>query len=295
MDHPELSFRLRAVPAAVFVDLLREAREPLNARALKDRLTGRGVQRDVVDAAWRRAQPGVKRHANVAVDAAGAYCWGDVPVPVELPKLTPVEALDRILRGRLHSAMKAELGDLVRATLRDRDPLEQQARPPFESAREARTVPQRQIRIEAARSVAELAMELEDLVAAGRRRGGVDRPGTGAGEEFDLTPVGRAGDEIRFDPPAHTPIGGHLPDGAPATVVRPGYSWHIGVRDVLVGKAQVVRRSEMVPRGMRSHWPRNSRTRVSAWSRMRRRGGRRCCGSSVTRAGRSVGPPSSRS
>jgi hypothetical protein len=138
VDHPELSFRLRAVPAAVFVDLLRQAGEPLTARALKERLAATGVDHDSVDAAWRRAQPGVRRHANIQA-GAGRYAWSDVPVPVDVPRLTPAEALERILRPRLPAAVKHALAEQVRRALDERDTVE------------------RQLRAEAARALAEVA------------------------------------------------------------------------------------------------------------------------------------------
>jgi hypothetical protein len=43
---------------------------------LKDHLEAMGFDRSVVDGMWKRAQPGVKRHGNVAFDATrGLYCW----------------------------------------------------------------------------------------------------------------------------------------------------------------------------------------------------------------------------
>jgi hypothetical protein len=197
------------------------------------------VDRDTVDAAWRRAQPGVKRHANVRVEPGGTYSWSDTPVTPEPPRLTPVEALDRILRGRLPSGFKADLGDLVRAALRERDTLEQQARATYEGAREARAALERQIRIDAARALAEMAMEVEELAGSGAAADVfVDRVRAQA-KLFNLMPVGRAGDELPYDPIRHTPIGGHPTDGSMVVVIRPGYTWRVGERDLLLEKAQV--------------------------------------------------------
>lgn len=238
MNHPELAFRLRAVPAAVFVDLLREARAPHNARELKAALQERGVPRDGVEKAWRRAQPGVRRHANIAVDAAGRYAWSDTPVLIEPPRFTPSAALERILRGRLAAAIKADLAELVRAALRERDVLEEQARATHAGAAQARAALERQIRIDAARAVAEMAAEIEELAGAAPADVLVDRA-RGLAKAYELEPIGRVGDEITFDADWHTPIGGDLPDGSPAMVIRPGYSWRFGDHAVLLGKAQV--------------------------------------------------------
>ena len=76
MDRSDLVFQLNAYPAAVFVDILHEVAEPLDARALKAHLEAKGFERLVVDAFWKRAQPGVKRHGNVAFEATrGLYRW----------------------------------------------------------------------------------------------------------------------------------------------------------------------------------------------------------------------------
>ena len=75
-----MTFRLNAYPAAVFVDILRDEGAPLDAKTLKLRLAELGYDRTVVDAAWKRAQPGVKRHGNVTFDSAhGSYVWGMEP------------------------------------------------------------------------------------------------------------------------------------------------------------------------------------------------------------------------
>jgi hypothetical protein len=64
-----------------------------------------------------------------------------VPVPVEVPQLTPADALERILRGRLPAPVKHELAEQVRRALIDRD----------------------EMRAEAARALT----EIEELAAAG--------------------------------------------------------------------------------------------------------------------------------
>jgi hypothetical protein len=121
VDHPDLLFRLRAVPAAAFVDLLREAGEPLDVGQLKDRLEALGVDRETVQREWRRAQPGVKRHGNVTFDQSTAtYRWTDGAAPTPL---SPMQALERIVRGRLAAPARVELADTVRAALRERDEL----------------------------------------------------------------------------------------------------------------------------------------------------------------------------
>ncbi len=240
MDHPEVSFRLRAVPAAVFVDLLRAAGEPMDARALKRRLAESGVATEAVEAAWRRAQPGVRRHANVAFDRArGCYWWSATPMPGPVPGPTPAQALERLLRGRVPAALKAELAEQLRGALRDRDDLEAQARRSYQSSRLSRAHHERQIQTDAVRALAELAMEVEELAAAGADPDVLVERIRALVKAFELEPIGRAGERIAYDSARHAPIGAPPPAGSAVIVVRPGYGWRRGEEDVLLEKAQV--------------------------------------------------------
>jgi hypothetical protein len=78
------------------------------------------VSKDVADAAWRKAQPGVRRHANVAYDQArNAYLWSDAPAP--LPEFTPLTALEHLLSPRKPD--RVEAAEVIRTALRERDQL----------------------------------------------------------------------------------------------------------------------------------------------------------------------------
>jgi hypothetical protein len=223
VDRSELDFRLRAVPAAVFVDLLRQADGPLDARALKRRLEDLGVPKATVDAAWRRAQPGVRRHANVVVDETRhAYGWSAATAAAAV--FSPRAALDELIKPRVPVTAKVQAADVVQAALRERD--EQQAR-------------QRDVVATAIRALAQLAMEVEELATAG-----TDTPTLVARvrevvRDHRLTPIGRAGERVEFDPARHTSTGAELVRGASVTVVRPGYLWRDGDVEVMLAKARV--------------------------------------------------------
>jgi hypothetical protein len=235
-EDTDVAFRLRAFPVAVFADLLRESGGALNARALKQLLANRGVDRAAVDAAWKRAQPGLRRHGHVEVGPPGVYRWRAGP-PVEA--LTPDAALDRLAAQRLTATGRAELVDVVRAALLERDALEERARGAYRDAVQLRTAHERQLRIDAARALAEVAMEVEELAAAGAdARVAVERiRALVAG--FGLVPIGRAGERTLFDVAAHTPIGVGVPAGSDVLIIRPGYTWQAGDQDVLLARAQV--------------------------------------------------------
>jgi hypothetical protein len=232
----ELAFRLRAFPAAVFVDLLRDSGAPLDARALKRLLTNRGVDPTTADAAWKRAQPSLRRHRYVLVDPPGVYRWRPGP-PAE--PVSPARALDQLVTERLTAMGRAELADLIRAALAERDALEERAQGAYREAVTTRAAYERQLRVDAARALAEVAMEVEELAAAGADgRVAVERiRAMVAG--FGLVPIGRAGEQTLFDAARHTPIGAAVSAGSAVLIIRPGYSWRAGDQDVLLARAQI--------------------------------------------------------
>lgn len=235
MDRPD--FRLRAYPAVVFADLLRGAGEPLDARALKRRLVETGVDADVVDAAWKRAQPALRRHRHIDFDGEHAtYTWSDAVAP---PLFSPDGALDRLAAGRLPSMLRAELAEVVRGALKERDELEARMRGAYLGERDTRAAQDRQARAEAVRALAEVAMEVEELAGAGAPAAVTVERIRALAAASGLVPIGRAGDRVGFSPGDHTPVGGHPAAGSPVMIIRPGYAWRPGSDDVLIAKAQV--------------------------------------------------------
>jgi hypothetical protein len=228
--------RLRASPAAVFAELLRETGAPLDARALKRMLLDRGLDRTLVDAAWKRAQPSLRRHRYVRIDPPGRYRWR---AGTQEPGPAPEQALERLVAERLTATDRAELAEPIRAALAERDALEQRARSAYREAIQLRAANERQVRVDAARALAEVAMEVEELAATGvDARIAVERVrALVAG--FGLVPIGRAGETVAFDPARHDPIGAIIPAGSAGLVVRPGYTWRIDDQDVLLARAQI--------------------------------------------------------
>jgi hypothetical protein len=104
---------------------------------------------------------------------------------------------------------------------------------------EVRRAQERQLRIDAVRALAELAMEVEELTANEAEVAVLVAKVRARAHREGLEPIGRAGEETTFDRARHKPIGGGLRDGAAVYVVRPGYTWHAPDEDVLIGKAIV--------------------------------------------------------
>ena len=97
----------------------------------------------------------------------------------------------------------------------------------------------RQSEIDAVRQVAELASEVEELIANETDPALLVREIRSWVKRSGLEPIGRAGEETRFDRKVHRPVGGSVRDGATVIVVRPGYIWRAAAEDVLIGKAVV--------------------------------------------------------
>jgi len=98
---------------------------------------------------------------------------------------------------------------------------------------------QRQERIDAIRMLAELAGEVEELLANETEPDVMIRQVRAWVMRSGLNPVGRAGEQTKFDRKVHRPIDGPIRDGATVFVVRPGYVWKASDQEVLIGKAVV--------------------------------------------------------
>src|SRR5438045_1453920 len=193
--------------------ILRRASGPVTAAEIKKQL-------GAADPVWTRAQPSVRKHPAVEYDTKQrTYRWVE---PAEVPA---AEAFERLMTGKPSPAERLALTAKVRKALDQPDGVE--------AAR------QRQSAIDAVRSLAELAIEVEELTAkqatpdppVHRLRARVHRSG--------LEPIDRAGTETTFDRKRHRSIGGSIRDGAPVFVVRPGYVWKAAEEDVLIAKAVV--------------------------------------------------------
>ena len=242
--------RLRTAPTAVFADLIRDADGvPQDARSLKARVPD--AERETIDRAWRRAQPELRRHPRIAYEQ-GRYRWRtDVAAP------SPIEALDRLAADRLSGLVRAELVAVVRTAFaeltreraelaqeraglaQERDVLAERVRANYREAAGVRAAQDRQARIDAARALAEVAMEVEELAAAGVAGTVTVERVRAMVSGFGLAPIGRAGEVAGFDATRHTPIGEPVPAGSAVRVIRPGYSWHTGDQDVLLARAQI--------------------------------------------------------
>lgn len=219
----------------MFVDLLREADAPLNARSLQHRLVARGYDPAAANLAWRKAQPAVRRHPAVSYEPVqGAYHYHSS----DTAAVTAEQALDVLVAGS-GATHRVALAATIRAALRDRDDLEARLRTGYAGGRELRSAQERHIRIESVRALVDVVSEVEELCAAGVDLAVLTERVRALARAFGLEPVAQAGERTAFVSSRHTPIGSRPPDEERVIVIRPGYCWRWGDEVVLISKAQV--------------------------------------------------------
>jgi hypothetical protein len=243
-DPAALRARFDRDAQGVFVDLIKDGRgKPISTAKIKKTLAVLGLTESKVTTEWKASLAGVKQHEHIVAKGSN-YSWTETPRDphAEIRKMSPSVALDRLTRGRVPTDQKPILIDIIRASLASGKGGGAPGGSRAEAARtaELRAVQDQKVRTEGIRALAELAMEVEELVADGTAADVViERVRQIAGAQR-LTAVGTAGQATSFDRQRHSPIIGSPKDGAKVTVVRPGYSWRPADEDVLVAKAQVI-------------------------------------------------------
>jgi hypothetical protein len=196
--------------------VLQGAGRALTASEIKRSLQAHGLSKEDADKSWAAVQKRIKAHEQVVVEKK-TYRW-----------VSPLDALELLMRGGLPESRQAAFAQAIRAAL------QQEGAPDPESA--AR---ERQGRIDAVRLLAELASEVEELLANETEPAVMIRQVRAWVRRSGLDPVGRAGEQTTFDRKVHKPIGGAIREGTSVFVVRPGYVWKAPDQDVLIGKAVV--------------------------------------------------------
>jgi hypothetical protein len=226
-DRPAAA-QFAADPAAVIAELLRRAGRAQGAVRIKSQLVAAGVPAAEVDRAWPRARRALTARPDVAV-IGRSYAWHAAP--------TDGGALRRQLDDV--SARCAELARRCEELTERCVELEVALRSGPERPAGLRAAQERQLRIDLIRALAEVAMEVEELAFNGADADVMIERIRALVDAYELEPIGRAGEEGRFDPARHAPIGARPGDGSRVSVVRPGYTWRAADGEVLIGKAQV--------------------------------------------------------
>jgi hypothetical protein len=204
------------------VRILRDAGKGLSPAEIRQVWQAEGMTRARAEKAWAEVQKLVKAHPQVCLEGS-RYRWAGP----ELPEVSPEQAFELLLRDGLPGSRRTALAEVVREALTES----------VESAPDAAR--RRQAQIDAVRQLAELASEVEELLANETEPPVMIRQVRAWVKRSGLDPVGQAGEATRFDRTKHRPIMGRIRDGASVIVVRPGYIWNRGGEDVLLGKAVV--------------------------------------------------------
>jgi hypothetical protein len=210
--------------AAVLL-ILQGAKAAMTARDIKAALQAAGMPKDGADRAWPGVQRRIRSHDHVVVDGR-TYRWA-----ARAREIGAVEALQLLAKNGLAAARKTEFLAIVAAAL---------ASPPDSSSTDLESAARRrQAQIDARRALAELASDVEELLANEVTPEVMVRQVRARAKRSDLEPIERAGAETTFDRSRHEPVGPAIRDGAPVIVVRPGYVWKAPSEDVLIRKAVV--------------------------------------------------------
>jgi hypothetical protein len=204
---------------ATFVELIQHAADHTTFARMRKVLVDRGFRESAVKSAWDKARPVLKHDPRVQADGL-RYSW--------LGERDSVPAPD-----------SSALQDEVRKLREEKERLEAVLRQTHQQQVSFRAAQDRQLRIDAMRSLAELAIEVEELVANGADADVLIERVRVLAEINSLEPIGQVGGQLPFDPSCHTPLAGYPDAGSPVSVVRPGYTWHAGDEDVLLERAVV--------------------------------------------------------
>ncbi|WP_261574796.1 hypothetical protein [Frankia gtarii] len=211
---------------SAFVEVIRRADGPVRLQEIRAVLVDAGVHADDVDRQWKRLRPLFREHPQLSKPQPTLYEWS----PAVHPAKVSLDALVAYARRRGPAWLVGAFADnvtdsLVRAdTSGARSAISWTEQREQEKAVLVAGIVGYAVQLAAAGgSAPELVSWLLD--EAGRRR---------------LTPIGRAGEQTRFDGGVHDAPGQTKPHaGAEVRVVRPGFFWSGGGSPVVVAKAVV--------------------------------------------------------
>jgi hypothetical protein len=209
----------------------------LSAEQIKQALLQRGVPAEAL-LAWRRIQARLATQERVSV--GGDRYRRTYRYLEHTP--TPAQALALLEEQRLPAGRRAALVQIVRSALGPA------AASPNGHGRGAddrgRLARLEQREKDAVRALAEMAIEIEELAVNEASTRAVVHTVRALTTTAQLSPIEAAGHTTRFDRTQHASVGGHVADGAPVLVIRPGYVWHRPDGDILIAKAVVQDRSK---------------------------------------------------
>jgi len=150
---------------------------------------------------------------------------------------------EELERARADARLAAERAEQAEARHRELsgqfERLEGRLRETHRQSVSVRAAQERQVKIDAVRSLAGLAAEIEELVSGKAGPDVVVERVRALASDQALEPIGEVGAEAAFDREVHEPLVGAPQDGQTVTVLRPGYRWRSGDEDLVLFRALV--------------------------------------------------------
>ena len=239
---------------AAVMRVLRDSGRALVKSEILDELATAGVPRPAADDAWGRVQKHLRLDKRVIAERDHQtlrYRWNPTPPP--LPD--PSDALALLVEGRLTRGEREALAETVRAALEaprsapsragrtaKADAAKAEAakvEPPASGGETVSLNRLRQVEMDAARALAELAIEVEEHAAKGASARAIIHRVRARMKRLRLEPVEQAGTEVAFDRRRHQPMRAGIADGTTVLVVRPGYVWRVPGEDLPIERPLV--------------------------------------------------------
>ncbi len=205
-------------------------------------LVDEGMDESLVKAEWKRVQPKLASHPQVAYEGR-KYVWSDAARPARPEgELTAAEAVAQLVKGaKLKVAERTRLGQIALSALDGPAKPRATGRAAAVEEAERHRHLETKIRGEYLRALADLAMDLEEQI--GNEASAltmIERIRTTT-QAQGLEPIGDVGEVAAFDGRIHHPIAGSLNPETSVIVMRPGYFWRAGKdSEVLMAKARVI-------------------------------------------------------
>lgn len=177
-------------------------------------------------------------HPRVKTTGAGGslrYTWGD-PMPAK-------DALDLLAkRPKAPEWLREAWREVVADTLSGSDVSSATAEPSHSDSGvnpTLRRAQERQAKINVARAVAELAIDIEEFAHNGADPQEIIERVRSSAAMRDLTPIEVAGKDSHFDPAIHKLQFGDPKPGRPVFVMKPGYSYRYDDEVIVIEQALV--------------------------------------------------------
>lgn len=119
LDPDSFDRDFRSNPGEIFVSVLRDERTPMTASALQKEIVHVSGDPAEVKRAWAAVKPTFSQHKHV-LTVGTTLQWSDEPVDpyAAIRRLTPEEALQRLLKGAVKADVKNILAEVIRSGFR---------------------------------------------------------------------------------------------------------------------------------------------------------------------------------